>query len=239
MSIDNYLYCTTHANMNALISDIRRIINTSPKPCIFLDCEGRDLGSSSGKLSLIQLGVGDSIYLVDVIIFSEAVALLKEYLEDPNLIKYVWDGRSDYSELRHGHGVTLKGLIDLQLVYLYSTGDALASRRAIWLSGMVSAAEKLNALTEDELSQIRSGISFHHNLKSDSRSGRSQRSSSQQKYRNLALTSLAELFVRLRILRCPSLKSSPHEAKSTYQASGKANSRRITPICRAPSPFEE
>jgi len=165
MATRGYICCTTRANITTLVNHIRQIIASSARPFIFLDCEGRELGSRNGKLSLIQIGVDGSIYLVDVILFSDAIAMLKEYLEDPNLVKYVWDGRSDYSELRHGHGVTLKGLIDLQLVYLYSTGDAFTSGRTIRLSGMADAAEKLNALTRAELSQIRSGISCHHKFK--------------------------------------------------------------------------
>ena len=147
--------------MTALRSHIDQIIAsfTSKKPFIFLDCEGRELGSRNGELALIQIGIGKAIYLVDVIAFSEAVPMLKKYLEDPDLLKYVWDGRSDYSELRHGHGITLQGLVDLQLVYIYATG-ALSCSRAIRLSSMLDAAEKLSTMTRVELSQIRSGTPY-------------------------------------------------------------------------------
>ena len=36
-------------------------------PSIFLGCEGRDLGSANGKLNLVQIGIGEHVYLVDVI----------------------------------------------------------------------------------------------------------------------------------------------------------------------------
>jgi hypothetical protein len=168
--------------MITLINHIDQIIDSSTikKPFIFLDCEGRELGARNGKLALIQIGIGEAIYLVDIIIFSEAVPMLKKYLEDPNLLKYVWDGRSDYSELRHGHGITLQGLVDLQLVYIYATGNAPSSGRAIRLTGLTDAAENLNAMTKVQLSQIRSCISCPHNPVSDYRPGRCERCSSAQ-----------------------------------------------------------
>ena|SRR6266496_485409 len=91
------------------------------KSFILLDTESKDLGSPNGQLSLIQLGVGTTTYLVDIVKFPSAIRMLKSYLESPRLRKYVWDGRSDYSEVRHGHGITLNGVVDLQLVHIHLT----------------------------------------------------------------------------------------------------------------------
>lgn len=113
----------------------------------------------NGKLGLIQIGVETTTYLVDIILLPSAIASLKQYLENPRLKKYVWDGRSDYSELLHGHGVTLKGLVDLQLVYVHTQNNS--HFKAIHLSSMIDAAEKLSVTTPQILSQIRSGMSIY------------------------------------------------------------------------------
>jgi len=99
--------------MQNLQNHLEKMISASDEPFILLDTEGRDLGSPNGRLSLIQLGLGTTTYLVDALSYPAAIPKLKRYLESPHLRKYVWDGRSDYSELQHGHGVTLKGVVDL------------------------------------------------------------------------------------------------------------------------------
>jgi len=156
--------------------------------------------------------------------------MLKKYLEDPNLLKYIWDGRSDYSELRHGHGITLKGLVDLQLVYIYATGNASSPSRAVRLTGMTDAAETLSAIAKVKLSQIRSCTSRPHNLASDNRPGRSKTGSSAQWLRNLAVTPLADLSAHLCILRYRSSKSIAREVRSTPYGSSSTNSRRVTSV---------
>jgi 3'-5' exonuclease len=156
----HYQYCATRENTVVLANHIDKTIKSSTSqkpPFILLDCEGRDLGARNGKLGLIQIGVGRTTYLVDVIAFPEATTMLKKFLENPKLLKYVWDGRSDYSELRHGHGVTLKGLVDLQLVYIYATHPSANSSQTMRLTSMINAAQELDAMSSTELSQIRSG----------------------------------------------------------------------------------
>lgn len=90
-----------------------------PNYPIYLDCEGRDPGRLGGKLGLVQLGIETDVYLVDVITYPEALDSLKTILEDTRLEKVVWDGRSDYCELWHGHGIELRSPVDLQPVRVY------------------------------------------------------------------------------------------------------------------------
>jgi ribonuclease D len=155
----NYTFFQTLESIDVLTTHLRKTVGpTTAKRnrYIFLDCEGRDLGAQNGKLGLIQIGIGDAVYLVDVVTLPEAVGKLKSFLQNPSLLKYVWDGRSDYSELRHGHDVTLRGLVDLQLAYIRTQAQTSKTKR---LSGMMQAAEALHVAESEVLSQIRSGIS--------------------------------------------------------------------------------
>src|ERR1700761_3343590 len=85
------------------------------------DTEGRKLGTTYGKLSLISCRLlsgafAGSTYLVDVLPLSKGdLQPLFSILSDPSVTKIVWDGRMDYSELLHGFGITLRGVLDLQL----------------------------------------------------------------------------------------------------------------------------
>ena len=156
----SYTYCKTPESIDVLTAHLRKTIGpaTAKKNrYILLDCEGRDLGAQNGKLGLIQIGIGDAVYLVDVVALPEAVDKLKSFLQNPSLLKYVWDGRSDYSELRHGHNVTLRGLVDLQLAYIHTQAQPSETIR---LAGMMQAAEALHVAKSEVLSQIRSGISL-------------------------------------------------------------------------------
>jgi len=142
--------------MATLILHLDQLMSSESARFILYDSEGHHLGDRDGKLGLIQLGVEETTYLIDVVKLPDAVSMLKTYLEDGRLRKYVWDGRSDYSELRHGHGVTLKGIIDLQLVYIHATGQ---NGRVIQLSNMMNAARHLSALPRIQLDEIHSSMS--------------------------------------------------------------------------------
>jgi len=53
------------------------LTSADEKAVIFLDCEGRDLGRIDRKLALIQLGIESNIYLIDIIAFLKATAIVK------------------------------------------------------------------------------------------------------------------------------------------------------------------
>ena len=112
---------------------------------IFLDCEGRDLGRQGGKLGLVQLGVEKEVYLVDVIAYPESLETLKNILENPDLDKIVWDGRSDYCELSCGHGIAMGPLIDLQLLRVYEMCGGVSPNAGgyIKLDGMGKVFERV------------------------------------------------------------------------------------------------
>jgi len=124
---------------------------------IFLDCEGLDLGCLGGELGLIQLGVENIVYLVDVIAYPESLVSLKPILEDPLLKKVVWDGRSDYSELWNGHGIKLTSPVDLQLVRVYEKCRGVAGADGyIMLEGMGKVfSSKAGIARESGINQTR------------------------------------------------------------------------------------
>lgn len=62
------------------------------------------------------MGIKEEIYLLDVLTFSRGLDGLKEVLEDERVDKVVWDGRALGSELWHGNGISVRGVVDLQLL---------------------------------------------------------------------------------------------------------------------------
>ncbi|CAG8616226.1 5007_t:CDS:2, partial [Acaulospora colombiana] len=123
---------------------------------LFLDCEGKTLGTTDGRLSLVNLGKLEqtddgtmklNVYLIDILAFDgekkNPLQKLFTILESMKIVKVVFDGRKDASELLHGHNVELKCVIDLQVADVVSRvkrGEG-ENRRIQRLSGMVSRRE--------------------------------------------------------------------------------------------------
>ena len=160
----------THVdNKNAMDEFINRVkslftMNESGSTHIYVDCEGKNLGCPGGKLGLVQVGVHDDIFIIDVIKYKEALPALKEILEDNRLIKVMWDGRNDFSELWHGHRIHLRNVIDLQLVRIYDCQSQWIHRRGfLRLEGMENAFASvrkrlmLDGFEDVTLKRLRSG----------------------------------------------------------------------------------
>jgi hypothetical protein len=147
-----FVSCDTPETLEKLENEIRSFTEDERQsPGILLDCEGRDLGRVGGKLGLIQIGVKQAIYLVDVITLPQALKSLKSVLEDPSLQKVVWDGRMDFSELWHGHGIKLAGVLDLQLLGVYQgqSRGIPGPRGFIALDGLFAKFKRLNAVVHE------------------------------------------------------------------------------------------
>lgn len=125
----SYILCNSPELVDQAVATL------SQSRVIFLDCEGQNLGETDGILSLIGLGAthenmdGDielSIFLVDVLAFASnsnmAVYLrpIFNILSSETIQKVVFDGRMDASELLHGYGVQLRGVLDLQIADVVS-----------------------------------------------------------------------------------------------------------------------
>ena len=116
-----YTLCDTTATASEAVEVLRHY------RYLALDCEGIDLGTVGGKLSVIAMaGLSDAtrvatdvsihVFLFDVLtleptLLEPAFALLRS----PHVTKVVFDGRMDFSELFHRHGVELIQVLDLQL----------------------------------------------------------------------------------------------------------------------------
>ncbi|KAG8798178.1 hypothetical protein FRC16_007776, partial [Serendipita sp. 398] len=117
----SYRLCDTVASLDIALSVL---VNADT---IFIDCEGRDLGETGGRLSLISLGAlhpipgvaADhlSVFLIDVIKLSEDGILepIYELLRRDTVLKVGYDLRMDAAEFWHGHGVQLETVLDLQV----------------------------------------------------------------------------------------------------------------------------
>ena len=88
---------------------------------VILDCEGRELGMPGGALSLIAIGdsTASHIFLFDVLALSNRwnplLLPLFALLRRPDIVKVVWDGRADFSEIAETYGVCMESVLDLQL----------------------------------------------------------------------------------------------------------------------------
>ena len=115
-----YTLCTTFESVKLAAQAF------SASKYVILDCEGRELGTRAGALSLVCLGdpEGRNVFIFDILSLPpEALQLLFSEVLDTvdsdstkRKIKVVWDGRMDYSELFFGHNYSLDHTLDLQLI---------------------------------------------------------------------------------------------------------------------------
>ncbi|CED84320.1 Ribonuclease H-like domain [Phaffia rhodozyma] len=188
-----YTYIDTQDGLQKLtdrIGSLSRSATPSNLFQLYLDTEGQDLGTSQGSLSLIQIGipippfsysfsssagralkpptaaVHVEVYLIDVIGLHGRFHLLADILEDPQLIKIVWDGRMDVAQIKHSHGIEIKGVLDFSMVELVKRmKEQENSVREGWvwgLMGMQKAVEKYQALEGDLLQK---SIEIHREVR--------------------------------------------------------------------------
>jgi len=109
--------CNTPQALHAAI----RILVLSPY--LLVDCEGRDIGTEGGALSIVSVGTHDAsyVFLVDCLSLSpQDLAPLLQLLASPAIQKVFWDGRLDAVELRRTLGVSICRPCDLQIVDITS-----------------------------------------------------------------------------------------------------------------------
>lgn len=128
---------------------------------ILFDSEGEEIGTIQGKLGLIQIGIpsiaavhGVDVFLVDI--NSPDLgdkAPFFSLLSSKQLIKVVWDGRSDFTELKEGHNVTMRALLDLQIAEIKQRMIVKPATRANWvwgLSGMQRTAVEFSVFGRED-----------------------------------------------------------------------------------------
>ncbi|EJD01980.1 uncharacterized protein FOMMEDRAFT_157145 [Fomitiporia mediterranea MF3/22] len=117
-----YTICTTEESVSKAVEVL------ADAEYIILDCEGRDLGSASGALSLISLGTphASDIFLFDILLLPHHAlqilfnAVLSLTPAARAKTKVVWDGRMDYSELFFSYTCPIENVLDLQLADILS-----------------------------------------------------------------------------------------------------------------------
>ncbi|CAG8781916.1 15757_t:CDS:1, partial [Acaulospora colombiana] len=100
---------------------------------IYFDCEGYELGRTDGRLAIISMGAIEkeqgeerlSTFLIDVLAFQgkrkkKQLIPIFDIIQSSTIVKVVFDGRSDASELLHGSNVTLRRVVDLQIADITS-----------------------------------------------------------------------------------------------------------------------
>jgi exonuclease 3'-5' domain-containing protein 1 len=110
----SYTLCITNSSVAAAVD----VLRTSQ--FLILDCEGRELGSQGGALSLLAIGTAhaEQIFLFDAVALDHKAAAMTELLQmlgRADKLKIVWDGRMDAVELQATYSVDLAGVLDLQL----------------------------------------------------------------------------------------------------------------------------
>ncbi|KAF7305842.1 3'-5' exonuclease domain-containing protein [Mycena chlorophos] len=105
---------------------------------IFFDCEGVDLGTQGGSITLLSFGTPGSPVIHLVHIPPIGMARLRpifDLLESNKIQKVVFDGRMDQSALYYECGrVPLRNVVDLQLVALrvQRRGQEPGAKRQLW-----------------------------------------------------------------------------------------------------------
>lgn len=162
------MLCNSRGRLERLTTLIETLTSTPnhwQKPRVFLCCEGRDLGRGGGRLGLVQLGVKDDIFLLDVLTYAKNLGVLKGILENPTIEKIMWDGRSAVGELFHDHEILVQPAIDLQLVLVYEkAGGQLAARGFLPSESMEKAFRDLSDEVRDSTGVDRSTFARRSSL---------------------------------------------------------------------------
>ena len=86
--------------------------------CFAFDLEGVNLGRH-GQITMLQIASAPThVYCFDVLKLGPTLfVLIKSFLEDATKIKLCYDARCDADALYHSHGICLRGIMDIQVMY--------------------------------------------------------------------------------------------------------------------------
>lgn len=112
-----YTHCTTADAAELSLPTL------SKAEYLVVDCEGRDLGTRFGALSTISVGTPrpSETFVYDAVLL-DCSALMKvmDLLSNPELLKVMWDGRMDFSEIYHTYQKRIENVLDMQLAEVMS-----------------------------------------------------------------------------------------------------------------------
>ena len=164
-----YVWVDTEPDLHNLVSSIKAYRDACEKEEIrtylYTDSEGRELGRTTGKLGLLQLGHWAQyppeqlkVYLIDVIRLSDSVLQpLWSCLSDSDMIKVFWDARMDVTELHVSRGLVIEPILDLQVAEVMHR----RGKKPIWYVHPVKSLRQaaldfsvLSAAQKDELNHV-------------------------------------------------------------------------------------
>jgi len=165
------------------------------------------LGRGGGRLGLVQIGVKEGIYLLDVLTYGKNLEVLKEVLENEEVEKIFWDGRFASAELWHDHEISIVSAVDIQLVHIQEKTGGRPTRGFLPADTLETAflglSEETLAATELDLRAFNRRISHTSGESSDLLICRSRRDSTKttQRSRFLAPSTNDNLCTRLLLLQ--------------------------------------
>jgi hypothetical protein len=147
----NYTFINNRTNLEKLSAQFDALVtkpNPWQKPHIYLSAHGRDLGCTNGRLGLVQIGIKEDIYLLDVLTYVKCLEVLKGILENKEVEKVSWEGRWMGSEFQHGCQIDMEGVMDLQLADIYEKG--VTTRNFVMMDSLEMAFSQLDEKTRME-----------------------------------------------------------------------------------------
>jgi exonuclease 3'-5' domain-containing protein 1 len=115
----SFTLCDTDASLTEALAELQA------SSAVILDCEGLNLGTRGGSLSLISLRgatpISNKAFIIDVVSLDvTSLRPLFDLIESSAVTKVVFDGRMDFNAFYHEYGVIMRQVVDLQLADLRS-----------------------------------------------------------------------------------------------------------------------
>ncbi|KAJ3737447.1 ribonuclease H-like domain-containing protein, partial [Lentinula guzmanii] len=126
-----YILCDTPESFSSAIAVLQTF------SLLVIDCEGLNLGTHHGSLSLLTIRPiapqNSQNFIFDFVALTFSLQPLFSILTNPSILKILYDGRMDFSALYHSYHIDLDPVLDLQLVDICSRfargGYSVASHR--------------------------------------------------------------------------------------------------------------
>ncbi|KAJ3742011.1 ribonuclease H-like domain-containing protein [Lentinula detonsa] len=113
-----YILCNTLESFYSAINVLQTF------SLLVIDCEGLNLGTHRGSLSLLTIRPispqNSQNFIFDFVALTFSLQPLFSILTDPSILKIFYDGRMDFSALYHTYHIDLDPVLDLQLVDICS-----------------------------------------------------------------------------------------------------------------------
>lgn len=121
---DGYLYITSKNSLRAMIEQLASL--PTDEPHIAIDLEASDLGHKSPLCTIqIRVSLNNETFIVDLMVLGSSAFdirsgnhSLRSILEDAKVKKLVFDVRQDSCALYGNMKIKLRGMLDLQIMYM-------------------------------------------------------------------------------------------------------------------------